>query len=100
MVANIICSNSLIATWVKCHLVAINPSGIYHDYPHTGLQRGGALTKKPGTTKSLNVNGRQQGQPWQGSPRRASDNRPNVSMSQQSQALIKRPVTTTKPWAN
>ena len=32
MVANIIYSNRLIATWVKCHLVAINPSGIYHDY--------------------------------------------------------------------
>ena len=32
MVANIIYSIRLNATWVKCHLVAINPSGIYHDY--------------------------------------------------------------------
>ena len=32
MVADIIYSNRVIATWVKCHLVAVNPSGIYHDY--------------------------------------------------------------------
>ena len=32
MVANIICSIRLNATWGKCRLVAINPSGIYHDY--------------------------------------------------------------------
>ena len=25
-------SNRLIATWFKCHLVAINLSGIYHNY--------------------------------------------------------------------
>ena len=32
MVENIIYSIRLNATWVKYHLVAINPSGIYHDY--------------------------------------------------------------------
>ena len=35
MVAYIIYSYRLNATWVKCHLVAINPSGIYHDYHYS-----------------------------------------------------------------
>ena len=28
-------------TWVKCHLVAINPGGILHDYPAAGMSTQG-----------------------------------------------------------
>ena len=48
MVANIIYSDRLNATWVKCHLVAFNPGG---NYQGNYLNSSNALTGNPSKLK-------------------------------------------------